>query len=46
MAEKYNQTGEDSLRAFMEEVALLSDIAENDKEAVDSVNLMTVHSSK
>ena len=46
MAEKYNQTGEDSLRSFMEEVALLSDIAENDKEAIDSVKLMTVHSSK
>ena len=46
MAEKYQQTGEDSLRSFMEEVALLSDIAENDKEAIDSVKLMTVHSSK
>ena len=46
MAEKYQQTGEDSLRSFMEEVALLSDITENDKEAIDSVKLMTVHSSK
>jgi hypothetical protein len=29
MAEKYQQTGDDALRQFMEEVALLSDIAEN-----------------
>ncbi len=46
MAEKYNQTWEDWLRQFMEEVALLSDIAENSDWSLDAVKLMTVHSSK
>jgi ATP-dependent exoDNAse (exonuclease V) beta subunit len=30
----------------MEEVTLLSDIAENSEGALDAVKLMTVHSSK
>jgi superfamily I DNA/RNA helicase len=30
----------------MEEVTLLSDIAENEKGDIDAVKLMTVHSSK
>jgi hypothetical protein len=34
------------LRQFMEEVALLSDIAENSDWSLDAVKLMTVHSSK
>lgn len=46
MAEKYQQTGDDALRQFMEEVALLSDIAENSDWSLDAVKLMTVHSSK
>jgi superfamily I DNA/RNA helicase len=31
MAEKYMEKGEDALRQFLEEVALLSDISENEK---------------
>ncbi|AHB41334.1 hypothetical protein P148_SR1C00001G0543 [candidate division SR1 bacterium RAAC1_SR1_1] len=46
MAEKYQQTGDEALRQFMEEVALLSDIAENSNGNLDAVKLMTVHSSK
>jgi len=46
MAEKYVETGEDVLRQFLEEVALLSDISENEKWDIDAVKLMTVHSSK
>ncbi len=46
MAEKYVETGEDALRQFMEEVALLADISENEKGEIDAVKLMTVHSSK
>lgn len=46
MAEKYQQTGEEALRQFMEEVALLSDIAENSEWDLDAIKLMTVHSSK
>ena len=46
MAEKYQQTWEDALRQFMEEVALLSDIAENSDWSLDAIKLMTVHSSK
>ncbi len=46
MAEKYQQTGDEALRQFMEEVALLSDIAENSDWSLDAVKLMTVHSSK
>lgn len=46
MAEKYQQTWDEALRQFMEEVALLSDIAESSDWALDAVKLMTVHSSK
>lgn len=46
MAEKYVETGEETLRQFLEEVALLSDISENEKGDIDAVKLMTVHSSK
>jgi len=46
MAEKYIERGEDALRQFLEEVALLSDISENEKGDIDAVKLMTVHSSK
>ncbi|MEI6773497.1 MAG: ATP-dependent helicase [bacterium] len=46
MAEKYIETGEETLRQFLEEVALLSDISENEKGDIDAVKLMTVHSSK
>ncbi len=56
MAQKYDirgkdnenreTNGEDLLRAFLEEVALLSDISENEKWEVDAIKLMTVHSSK
>ncbi len=46
MAGKYVETGEEALRQFMEEVALLSDISENEKWEIDAVKLMTIHSSK
>ncbi len=46
MAEKYVEKGEDALRQFLEEVALLSDISENEQGDIDAVKLMTVHSSK
>ncbi len=46
MAEKYVETWEETLRQFMEEVALLADISENEKWEIDAVKLMTVHSSK
>jgi DNA helicase-2/ATP-dependent DNA helicase PcrA len=46
MASKYIEKGEDTLRQFMEEVTLLSDISENEKGDIDAVKLMTVHSSK
>jgi len=46
MAEKYIETWEDTLRQFMEEVSLLTDIKENDQWEIDAVKLMTVHSSK
>lgn len=46
MAGKYEATGDQALRQFMEEVTLLSDIAENSEGALDAVKLMTVHSSK
>ncbi len=46
MAEKYIEKGEDALRQFLEEVALLSDISENEHGDIDAVKLMTIHSSK
>jgi len=46
MAEKYTEKWEDTLRQFLEEVALLSDISENEQGDIDAVKLMTVHSSK
>lgn len=46
MAEKYVEIGEETLRQFLEEVALLSDITENEQGDIDAVKLMTVHSSK
>ncbi len=46
MAQKYIERWEDALRQFLEEVALLSDISENEKWEIDAVKLMTVHSSK
>ena len=46
MASKYIEKWEPTLRQFMEEVSLLSDITENEKWDIDAVKLMTVHSSK
>jgi DNA helicase-2/ATP-dependent DNA helicase PcrA len=46
MAGKYIEKWEDTLRQFMEEVSLLSDITENEKWDIDAVKLMTIHSSK
>ncbi len=46
MADKYVEGGEETLRQFLEEVALLSDISENEKGDIDAVKLMTIHSSK
>lgn len=45
MAEKYD-AGEEQLRQFMEEVALLTDISENEQGDIDAIKLMTVHASK
>jgi len=39
-------SGDNLLRSFLEEVALLSDISENEHGDIDAVKLMTVHSSK
>jgi superfamily I DNA/RNA helicase len=46
MAGKYIDNGIESLRQFMDEVALLSDISENEKGDLDAIKLMTVHASK
>jgi DNA helicase-2/ATP-dependent DNA helicase PcrA len=46
MASKYIEKGEETLRQFMEEVSLLSDVTENEQGDIDAVKLMTVHSSK
>ncbi|GHW02832.1 DNA helicase [candidate division SR1 bacterium] len=46
MAEKYPETGEEALRQFMEEVALLADVVADDQGEIDAVKLMTAHSSK
>jgi len=46
MAERYIETGESALRWFMEEVTLMSDLAENEKWDVDAIKLMTLHASK
>ncbi|MCF7834472.1 ATP-dependent helicase [Candidatus Gracilibacteria bacterium] len=46
MAEKYVEKGEDTLRQFMEEVSLLSDVSETESGDLDAVKLMTIHSSK
>lgn len=46
MAEKYIEKWESTLRQFMEEVTLLSDVIENENWDIDVVKLMTVHSSK
>lgn len=46
MASKYIEKWSDTLRQFMEEVSLLSDITENEKWDLDAVKLMTIHSSK
>lgn len=46
MANKYEQTGEETLRAMMEEITLMTDIAEQDTQQADAIKLMTVHSSK
>lgn len=46
MAEKYTETGEDTLRQFMDEVTLLTDAADNSWENAESIKLMTTHASK
>lgn len=46
MASKYFEKGEETLRQLMEEVTLLSDLAEDEKGDLDAIKLMTVHSSK
>lgn len=46
MAEKYESTGVEWLTELMDEIALLTDVAEQDEENVDAVKLMTVHASK
>jgi len=46
MASKYTEKGDKALRSFMEEVALLTDIAENKEWDLEAIKLMTLHSSK
>lgn len=46
MAEKYDDVGLWWLSKLMDEISLLTDAAENADETVDSIKLMTVHSSK
>jgi superfamily I DNA/RNA helicase len=46
MAEKYIEKWEDTLRQFMEEVTLLSDVIDSKDWDADVVKLMTIHSSK
>jgi len=46
MAWKYEETGEEILRSFMEEVSLLTDITENNQGDIDAIKLMTLHASK
>lgn len=46
MAGKYEGSGEEALRLFMEEVTLLTDAAEQGEQDVDCIKLMTVHASK
>lgn len=46
MAEKYETTWVDWLKELMEEVSLLTDIADQNEENMEAIKLMTVHSSK
>jgi len=46
MAEKYDEHGIAAISKIMDEISLLTDAAENADETVDSIKLMTVHSSK
>lgn len=46
MAEKYDEVGLTGLGKLMDEISLLTDAAENADENVDSIKLMTIHSSK
>jgi DNA helicase-2/ATP-dependent DNA helicase PcrA len=46
MAEKYDENGIAAISKIMDEISLLTDAAENADETVDSIKLMTVHSSK
>jgi len=46
MAEKYEWTGIEILRQFMDEVALLSDVSEKEKWDPDAIKLMSLHASK
>lgn len=46
MAEKYDEKWLTAVSKIMDEISLLTDAAENADETVDSIKLMTVHSSK
>lgn len=46
MAEKYDEVGIEWLGKLLDEISLLTDAAENADETVDSIKLMTIHSSK
>lgn len=46
MASKYNEKWEQSLRQFLEEIALMTDLEENTNGNVEAVQLMSVHASK
>lgn len=46
MGEKYDEVGLSWLSKLMDEISLLTDAAENADENIDSIKLMTVHSSK
>lgn len=46
MGEKYDELWLVGLSRLMDEISLLTDAAENADESIDSIKLMTVHSSK
>jgi superfamily I DNA/RNA helicase len=50
MASKYsnieNKDGIELLRQFFEEISLMIDVSDNEKEKKDFVNLMSIHASK
>lgn len=46
LASKYVEKWQDSIRQFMEEITLLTDVATDNEWNMDAIKLMTAHSSK